>query len=194
MRFNGHQSLGKQKRPPYFSSQCRKHLVFHRSRRYRRVARRRQHKAGNTDGGGFVCPNVAERYRRNGSGVRKTIQKLIHYATGLKMTAESGDGRSRGASQYGMHSFRHTFVSFCANEGVPLAVVADIVGHGSPAMTEHYFHANMEVKAKAVEAIRLNAASVPAVDARERLLSWARSANDGEVAKAVRLLEDAGMM
>lgn len=146
------------------------------------------------DASGFVCPNVAERYRRNCSGVGKTIQKLIHYATGLKMTADSGEGRSRGASQYGMHSFRHTFVSFCANAGVPLAVVADIVGHGNPSMTEHYFHANMEVKAKAVEAIRLNAAGVPAVDERERLRDWVHSANDGEVARAVRLLEDAGLM
>ena len=146
------------------------------------------------DRGGFVCPNVAERYRRNGSGVGKTIQKLIHYATGLKMTAESGDGRSRGASQYGMHSFRHTFVSFCANAGVPMAVVADIVGHGSPAMTEHYFHANMEVKAKAVGAIRLNTASPSANATREMLIAWANSASEADISRAARLLKDAGLL
>ena len=45
------------------------------------------------------------------------------------------------------------FVSFCANAGVPLDVVASIVGHGSTAMTRHYAHISDEAKGKAIEAL-----------------------------------------
>ncbi len=75
-----------------------------------------------------------------------------------------------------------------------MAVVADIVGHGSPAMTEHYFHANMETKAKAVEAIALPMSDAGGQSGRERLLAWARSANGGEIDRAVKVLEDAGIL
>ena len=61
--------------------------------------------------------------------------------------------RKIAANAYGLHSFRHTFVSFCANAGVPYSVVASIVGHGNPAMTEHYSHISTETKREAVRAI-----------------------------------------
>lgn len=128
----------------------------------------------------YVCPNVAARYMRNQSGVGKTVQKLISCATGLRITADNEGGRARGASQYGMHSFRHTFVSFCANAGVPMAVVADIVGHGNPAMTEHYFHASNEVKAQAVGAIRIGPSTESPREEMHRLID---SADDTKVAR-----------
>lgn len=103
----------------------------------------------------YINPRLAARYGYNPDGISKTIEKLIFCATGLKITADAEKGRARGANQYGMHSFRHTFVSFCGNAGVPMHVVQYIVGHGSPAMTEHYFHANMQSKAKAIEAIQI---------------------------------------
>ena len=82
--------------------------------------------------------------------------KIIRCATGLATTA--GRDRLHGqrklaANIYSLHSFRHTFVSFCANSGVPLAVVAEIVGHGNPAMTEHYSHISTESKREAIKAL-----------------------------------------
>ncbi len=49
--------------------------------------------------------------------------------------------------------YRHTFVSFCANAGVPLDIVAAIAGHGSSAMTRHYAHISAEAKHRAIEAL-----------------------------------------
>lgn len=136
----------------------------------------------------FVVPNLAQKYNDDQSFIIKTIQKIIHLTTGLEITAEKTEGRARGASQYGMHSFRHTFVSFCANAGVPLAVVADIVGHGNPAMTEHYFHASQAVKAQAVEAIQFQGLPAPSSE-REQLLEWARTASEDKVRKVLELVK-----
>lgn len=82
--------------------------------------------------------------------------KIVHCATGLEPTVDKSElyGRRKiAANAYGLHSFRHTFVSFCANAGVPYSVVASIVGHGNPAMTEHYSHISTETKREAVRAI-----------------------------------------
>lgn len=103
----------------------------------------------------YVLPNVADRYKRNHSGVQKDVMKIIRIALGIETTdhEESAGTRAKAANLYSLHSFRHTFVSFCANAGVPLAVVAAIVGHGSPAMTKHYSHISAEAKGKALAAI-----------------------------------------
>lgn len=82
--------------------------------------------------------------------------KIIHCATGEETTADKAHlpgQRKLSANIYSLHSFRHTFVSFCANAGVPLAVVAEIVGHGNPAMTEHYSHISTETKREAVQSL-----------------------------------------
>ncbi len=104
---------------------------------------------------GYILPDVANRYSYNRTGVYKTIQKIVSCATGLEITmkSEGNKGGARNAAQYGAHSFRHSFVSFCASAGVPLAVVQQIVGHGSPAMTEHYFNASRDAKQAAIEAL-----------------------------------------
>ena len=107
-------------------------------------------------GNPYILPNVAARYRQNRFGVQKDVQKIIRLALGVEVTAKASDTKSQraiGASVYSLHSFRHTFVSFCANAGVPLAVVQSIVGHGSPAMTLHYSHISGEAKQKAVAAL-----------------------------------------
>ena len=108
---------------------------------------------------GHILPDVAARYENNPTGIYGTIKKIVKCATGLEVTAKDGEGR--GAAQYGAHSFRHSFVSFCASAGVPLAVVQQIVGHGSPAMTEHYFNASRDAKQAAIEALPDIGAEVP---------------------------------
>ena len=112
---------------------------------------------------GYILPDVAARYSYNRTGVYKTIQKIVACATGLEITmkTEGLKGGARNAAQFGAHSFRHSFVSFCASAGVPLAIVQQIVGHGSPAMTEHYFNASKEAKQAAIEALPDIGADVP---------------------------------
>ncbi len=57
----------------------------------------------------------------------------------------------RASADCGFHSLRHTFVSLCAAGGVPQSVVQSLVGHGSPAMTQHYTHIGIETAKNAVD-------------------------------------------
>lgn len=68
-----------------------------------------------------------------------------------KPKGKDKDGKKQRASaDCGFHSLRHTFVSLCAAGGVSQSVVQSLVGHGSPAMTQHYTHIAIETAQKAV--------------------------------------------
>ena len=89
----------------------------------------------------------------------RRIQAVFHKAgidTQTDTAQRNKDGTPRKAVDVGFHSLRHTYVSLCANAGVPLAVVQSIVGHTSPAMTRHYFH-------ESDDALRGAAAALPDV-------------------------------
>ena len=102
----------------------------------------------------YIMPNLAERYLRNPTGVSDTFTKIIEYAIGVSATSTGSEHkRGRNSNRYGMHSFRHSFVTICAEAGVSLDIVQTIIGHGNPAMTEHYLHASMQAKGKAINAI-----------------------------------------
>ena len=121
-------------------------------------------KSNNKPNENYILPHIAERYRRNHTGIQKDVMKIIQCATGLETTVDKSElyGRRKiAANAYGLHSFRHTFVSFCANAGVPYSVVASIVVHGNPAMTEHYSHISTESKRSAIKSLPSLAASVP---------------------------------
>lgn len=112
----------------------------------------------------YILPDVAERYQKNPAGIGKDISKLIN-SIGLEATIDAPDNvrtkklgkgkekTKRRVCQYGTHSFRHSFVSFCANAGVPMAIVQEIVGHGSPAMTRHYYHMDQAAAQKAINTL-----------------------------------------
>lgn len=80
----------------------------------------------------YVLPKVAHRYSYNANGVDQDALEVFRKA-GFDTTQEVPEKgqRKRKANIYGFHSFRHSFVSFCANAGVPLPVVQSIVGHGN---------------------------------------------------------------
>lgn len=89
---------------------------------------------------GWIVPGLADKYSRRESGrgdVSKAVQRVFS-AAGID-TQVQGD-RCRARVAVGFHSLRHTFVSIAATSGIPLAVVQAIVGHSSPAMTQHYLH------------------------------------------------------
>lgn len=118
----------------------------------------------NKSGEDYILPNIASYYKPKQDGthnpkettIQKIAQKIIRYATGLKTTTdkeETTGQRKLSANAYGLHSFRHTFVSFCIRRGVPDIVIASIVGHGNPIMTEHYAHIALETKRNAINAL-----------------------------------------
>ncbi len=96
----------------------------------------------------YVLPKTAARYQQNPTGVKSDVIKAFE-ACGFK-TSEKVPGRLQPRSIYGFHSLRHTFVSICANRGVPLAIVQELVGHGNPAITRHYFHSDEGSVRKAI--------------------------------------------
>lgn len=98
----------------------------------------------------YVLPNVADRYNRNPGGVDLSACRIIWYAIGEKPPKGELPTRMKG---YGFHSLRHSFVSFCANAGVPLAVVQEIAGHGSMMVTRVYTHFAPDTLREAVNAI-----------------------------------------
>ena len=62
-------------------------------------------------------------------------------------------GINDGHNELGFHTLRHTFVSVCANSGVPLPIVQAIFGHSCEAMTKRYYHLNEDSAAQALARI-----------------------------------------
>lgn len=133
--------------------------------------------------GGFVCPNVAARYQKTdsrgkniGSGmVNLDVMRVLRQA-GIS-TAEKVPGRKRAVTVYGFHSLRHTFVSRCAEMGIPKATVVSIIGDDASIIDSYYTHVGDEAQREAIRAVggqigmdpprvRL-AAAIEYIDARE---------------------------
>ena len=105
-----------------------------------------------TRAGEYVLPEFSAAYRKRNQTVVARIQK--HFADcGIATAAPERKQRMRRGVEVGFHSLRHSFVSLCANAGVPLAAVQAIVGHSSPAMTRHYSHLGIEAARGAVAAL-----------------------------------------
>ena len=89
--------------------------------------------------GVYVLPKTASTYLGPSKPlVSKSIQQHFK-ANGIETLAKREVG-SWPVVEVGFHSLRHTFVSLCRASNVPLSVVESLVGHSSPAMTQHYTH------------------------------------------------------
>jgi integrase len=66
-----------------------------------------------------------------------------------------GNGRSsrRTFNEIGFHALRHTATSLMKNAGISPAIVQDIIGHDSPAISAHYTHIDDAAKRKALNAM-----------------------------------------
>lgn len=67
----------------------------------------------------------------------------------------TGAGRSarRKTAELGFHSLRHTFTSWAKSVGIGGAIVQDIVGHESAAISAHYTHIDDKTKRAALGAL-----------------------------------------
>jgi integrase len=150
---------------------------------------------------GYVMPATAAAYIRRRDTVTDAVQK--HFRKCGIQTARPGTGGATGERavvDYGFHSLRHTFVSLCRADDVPLSVVESIVGHHSPAMTRHYTHTGAPAAFAAVNTLPnvMAAALLPAADPlaalRKQVLDIAEgmTAETLEAARA-ELLTLAGM-
>ena len=92
-------------------------------------------------------------------------QKVIQCATSLATnTQDSGKKSSRTC----IHCIRSApSWSFCANAGVSLDIVAEVVGHGSPAMTRHYAHISSHAKQAIINALPTQAQGAGSINEKQ---------------------------
>ena len=115
----------------------------------------------------YVNPNVARRYKHTdkrgkciGDGlVNIDVMRVIRWI-GVE-TSVVVEGRKKKTTVLGFHSLRHSFASFCAEAGVPKAVVVSILGANSDIVDEFYTHVGEDAQRAAVEAISGSSASTP---------------------------------
>jgi len=69
--------------------------------------------------------------------------------------ASTGKGRSnrRAFNELSFHSLRHTATSLMKDAGISPAIVQDIIGHESPAISAHYTHIGETAKRQAIAAM-----------------------------------------
>jgi integrase len=75
------------------------------------------------------------------------VERRSHRA---KENRANGRQMRREMSPISFHSLRHTCTSILKRAGVPAAVVMDIIGHNSAAMSAHYTHIDSGTKREAV--------------------------------------------
>lgn len=99
---------------------------------------------------GYVLPESAAQYLQNDSEFDKRVNAIFEEC-GIARQVRQGENRAKCI--VGFHSLRHTFVSLTANSGAPIEVIQSIVGHGNPAMTRHYLHADDNALKKAIDVL-----------------------------------------
>jgi len=93
----------------------------------------------------YVCPEMAAAYKRDPATVTNKFQEFLK-ACGIKTQLE-GTGKGTGKRavvEVGFHSFRHSWVSRAAENGMDSASIRAIAGWGSPAMEKVYSHVGIE--------------------------------------------------
>lgn len=73
--------------------------------------------------------------------------------THQKKTQGPGRDSRRAPSELSFHSLRHTATSLLKNAGVSPAIVQDIIGHDSTAVSSQYTHIESEAKRKALNSM-----------------------------------------
>jgi integrase len=90
---------------------------------------------------GYVMPDLAAKYSKGASDVSGLVTK--HFRTcGLETVRPAGSAlapRCRGVSVRGFHALRHTFITLCAQAGVPQGAIAEWIGH-TEAVSRLYAH------------------------------------------------------
>jgi integrase len=110
---------------------------------------------------GFVWPEIADEYLRTAQHNVRWLDdefRQLCGSVGIQISRDplEGEVRKRRVKEVGFHSLRHTFVTELLERGVDPRQVQLAVGHGNPAMTEHYSHSlgavrNIEGKLPSLE-------------------------------------------
>ncbi|MGN0878424.1 MAG: tyrosine-type recombinase/integrase [Oligosphaeraceae bacterium] len=138
-----------------------------------------------TPGEEYFMPNLVRRYDNPSTrgSIGKAVERIICDALGVEGQVEV-EGRERRANAYGLHSFRHTFISFCASAGVPIEVVKAMVGHTTD-VTRVYTHISEKAMRGAIDALETKSA-----DLRERVSALVRNASQRQLEACLAILQN----
>ena len=125
----------------------------------------------------YVTPKTAARYNKTNAEGKNVGNNLVNLDVlrvirwiGLEPSVDV-PGRKKKMTVYGFHSLRHSFASFCAEAGVPKAVLLSILGTDSEIADKYYTHVGDESQRKAVEAIRSRSGEKSAQERINEVLS-----------------------
>jgi len=108
---------------------------------------------------GFLHPRAAASMEKGGAsaGLSARFGELLELAGLRPVYQRPRAGTERVArhrmSPLSFHSLRHTAVSLLKDAGIPQAVVQELVGHSSIAMSARYTHVGTEALQRAAEAL-----------------------------------------
>jgi integrase len=104
-----------------------------------------------------VHPKAFSILQRRGkvAALSKHFAELLA-AAGLREPGNAATGGRKSTNPLSFHSLRHTAVSLLKDAGIPQAVVQELIGHSSAAMSARYTHVGDE-------ALRKAAASLPTI-------------------------------
>ena len=79
------------------------------------------------------------------------LPDLVEARAHRKGEGKQGRDGLRRMSAISFHSLRHTATSLMKRQGIPAAVVQDIIGHDSEAISQSYTHIDEAMKRGALE-------------------------------------------
>jgi len=112
---------------------------------------------------GWLTPNLKALHDKSDSMCARQFTHLFRWC-GYETQIECADRPN--ASVGGFHALRHSFVTWCAEEGVPIEVVQTIVGHASVTSTKIYLH--VSAKRKAMELQKIMSCKIDGGDLENR--------------------------
>ena len=123
----------------------------------------------------FVCPKTAARYNKTNALGKNVGNNLVNIDVlrvirwiGLEPSVDV-EGRNKKMTVYGFHSLRHSFCSFCAEAGVPKAVLFSILGTESDIADKYYTHVGGAAQQEAINAISNMGSAISPVTKLRRL-------------------------
>ncbi|MFC1452480.1 tyrosine-type recombinase/integrase [Verrucomicrobiota bacterium] len=98
-----------------------------------------EQRAACAEGERCVLPRMANLYRKGAVYVSKLVADHFR-ANGIETSEAPNGHRKQAVARAGFHSLRHSLVSLCAANAVPVQAIQALVGHGSPLVTDGYTH------------------------------------------------------
>ena len=125
----------------------------------------------------YVCPKTAARYNKVNTEGKNVGNNLVNIDVlrvirwiGLEPSI-SVPGRNKKMTVYGFHSLRHSFASFCAEAGVPKAVLLSILGTDSDIADKYYTHVGEDAQLLAINAISFNSSRSSLAERVQRVIT-----------------------